>query len=102
MPRDGGQRGGFLRTTTELKAAAQGTEMRQAQVCRHALLIALSPDGEYIKPGGEYWGRERHVNTERRSNVGQSEDAESLARQTSSCWRCPTGLKQTGPHLGDT
>ena len=33
--------------------------------------------------------------------MGQSGDAESLARETSSWWRCPTGLKQTGPHTGD-
>ena len=91
-----------LGTTAEPKAAAQGTGTSPAQVRRHALLIALSPDGEYIKPGGEYWGREQHVSTERRSNVGQSGDAKRLARETSSWWRCPTGLKQTGPHTGDT
>ena len=91
-----------LGTTLAPKAAAQGTETSQAQVRRHALLIALSPDGDYIKPGGEYWGKEQHVSSVRRSNVGQSGDAERLARETSSWWRCPTGLKQTGPHTGDT
>ena len=91
-----------LWTTSDPKAAAQGTETSQAQVRRHALLIALSPDGEYIKPGGEYWGKEQHVSAERRSNVGQSGDEERLGRETSSWWRCPEGLKQTGPHTGDT
>ena len=73
-----------LGTTLAPKAAAQETETSQAQVRRHALLIALSPDGDYIKPGGEYWGKEQRVSSVRRSNVGQSGDAERLAQETSS------------------
>ena len=33
---------------------------------------------------------------------GAKRGRERLARETSSWWRCPTGLKQTGPHTGDT
>ena len=73
---------------------------------RHALLIALSPDGEYMQPGERHW-ESATVDTETQyMNAAPREAAQRrpLTRMDGCTltWTCPEGLKRTGRQTGDT
>ena len=79
-------------------------KMRPAK--RHALLIALSPDGEYIQPGERHWESETVDNETRHTSTAPREAAQRRPQKRvdgcTSMWMCPECLEKTGPHTGDT
>ena len=72
----------------------------------HALLIALSPDGEYIRPGGRRWASgtvDSGTQDQRTAPRGDAREGQlRQARECTSMWMCPEGLRRTGPHTGGT
>ena len=79
---------------------------RSQQVKRRALLIALSPDGEYIRPGGQRWASgtvDNGTQDQRTAPRGDAREGQlRQARECTSMWMCPEGLRRTGPHTGGT
>ena len=79
---------------------------RCQQVKRHALPIALSPDGEYIRPGDRRWASgtvDSGTQDQRTAPRGDAREGQlRQARECTSMWMCPEGLRRTGPHTGGT
>ena len=82
----------------------QNTKVRPAK--RHAVLIALGPDGEYMQPGEKH--RESatvDIETPYMSATPREAAQRRPMTQLDGCtstWTCPEGLRRTGPHTGDT